>query len=184
MLNFLYEFLPIVLFFVAFKLYGIYVATVVGIVATGLQLIITTLWKKRIDKKQLLTLIIFAVFGGMTLYFHNPIFVKWKPSIIFWIFGTILLLSHFVGKKTLMQRLLEKMLEGKGSSLPSYVWLRLNLAWALFFLTLGSVNIFIAYTYSTEAWVNFKLYGILGLLFLFSFLQAFYLSRYMSEEQK
>lgn len=183
MLNFLYEFLPVVLFFIAFKFYGIYVATVVGIAVTAIQLGLTLIWQKRIDKKQLITLIVFAIFGGMTLYFHNPIFVKWKPTIIFWIFGVVLLLSQFIGKKPLMQRMLEKMLEGKADSLPRKVWSCLNLSWTLFFISLGTVNIYIAYTYSTETWVNFKLYGILGLLFLFSFLQALYLARYMSDEK-
>lgn len=181
MLNFLYEFLPVVLFFVAFKFYGIYVATVVGIAVTALQFLFSMLIFKRFDKKQLITLLIFLLFGGMTLYFHNPIFVKWKPSVVFWLFGVVLLFSQFIGKKPLMQRMLEAMLEGKNATLPTFVWKRLNIAWAVFFLVLGTVNIYIAYTVSTETWVNFKLYGILGLLFLFSFFQAMYLSRYISE---
>jgi len=117
------------------------------------------------------------VFGGLTLYFHNPIFVKWKPSIIFWIFGTVFLLSHFIGKKVIIQRMMENMLEDK--KLPDVVWKRMNIYWAAFFLTLGTVNIFIAYHFSTETWVNFKFYGILGFLILFSVLQALYLARYM-----
>jgi intracellular septation protein len=165
---------------VAFKYYGIYVATGVGIAVTALQFGITLLWQKRFDKKQLITLIVFLVFGGMTLYFHNPIFVKWKPSIVFWIFGLVLLISHFFGKKPIMQRMLETMLDGK-ATFPDFIWKRLNLAWMVFFIALGTVNIFVAYSFSTEAWVNFKLYGILGLLFLFSFLQAIYLSKYMTE---
>lgn len=177
MLNLFYDFIPVLLFFVAFKLYGIYVATVVGIVATALQVVITTLWKKKLDRKQLVTLFVFVVFGGMTLYFHNPIFVKWKPSIIFWIFGTVLLLSHFIGKKVIIQRMMENMLEGK--KLPQPVWKRMNLSWAIFFLTLGTVNIFIAYHFSTDSWVNFKFYGILGSLITFSVVQALFLSRYI-----
>lgn len=180
MLNFLYEFLPILLFFIAFKLYDFYVATMVGIGVSAFQLIFTSIWKKRIDRKQLFTLVIFIIFGGMTLYFHQPIFLKWKPSIIFWIFGVILLISQFIGQKNVMQRLLEKTLEDK-AALPDKVWSRLNLAWAVFFITLGTLNIYIAYTFSTETWVNFKLYGILGLLFTFSFLQALYLSRYVKD---
>jgi intracellular septation protein len=180
MLNFLYELLPVLLFFIAFKFYGIYVATTVGIVISFVQLILSTILFKRLDKKQLVTLIIFVIFGGMTLYFHNPIFVKWKPSIVFWIFGIVLFFSHFIGKKTLMQRMLEAMLEGK-ATLPDFVWTRLNIAWTLFFITMGTINIYVAYTFTTETWVNFKLYGIMGLLLVFSFLQAFYLARYMSE---
>ncbi|SRR5579883_560180 len=182
MLNFLYEFCPVLLFFIAFKFYGIYVATAVGIIISALQLLLTTVWKKRLDRKQLITLIVFVFFGGMTLYFHNPIFVKWKPTVVFWIFGLILLGSQFIGKKPLMQRMMENMLDEKGS-LPLKVWKRLNLAWTVFFLFLGSINIYIAYTFSTETWVNFKLYGILGLLFLFSIFQALYLARYLSVEK-
>lgn len=178
MLNLFYDFIPVILFFVSFKLYGIYVATVVGILATALQVIITTALKKKADRQQLFTLAVFIIFGGMTLYFHNPIFVKWKPSIIFWIFGSILLLSHFIGKKVIIQRMMENMLDGK--ILPAMVWKRLNFAWALFFLVLGTINIYIAYHFSTDAWVNFKLYGILGSLLIFSVMQAVCLTRYLA----
>ncbi|HSW68576.1 MAG TPA: septation protein A [Gammaproteobacteria bacterium] len=177
MMNVFYDFIPVLLFFIAFKLYGIYVATVVGIVTTALQVIITTIWKRKLNRQQFFTLIVFIVFGGMTLYFHNPIFVKWKPSIIFWIFGMIFLLSHFVGKKVVLQRLMENMLEGK--QLPASVWKRMNLSWAFFFLLLGTINIWIAYYFSTDTWVNFKFYGILGLLIVFSVLQAICLTRYL-----
>lgn len=181
MFNLFYDFIPVLLFFFAFKLYGIYVATVVGIVATGVQVVVTSIWKKKVDRKQLVTLLVFLIFGGMTLYFHNPIFVKWKPSIIFWIFGIVLLLSHFFGKKVIIQRMMENLLEGR--QLPVNVWKRMNFSWALFFLILGTVNIFIAYHFSTDTWVNFKFYGILGLLILFSILQAICLTRYLSEPQ-
>jgi len=106
--------------------------------------------------------------------------VQWKPSIVFWIFGIVLLASHFVGKKPLMQRMLEPALEGKAMMQDS-VWKKLNSAWAVFFLLLGTINIYVAYNYSTETWVNFKLYGILGLLLGFSVLQALCLSRYMAD---
>ncbi len=178
MLNVFYDFVPVLLFFIAFKWYGIYVATTVGIVATALQVLLTTIWKKKIDKKQLVTLFIFVVFGGMTLYFHNPIFVKWKPSIIFWLFGVVLLGSHFIGKKVIMQRMMEPVLEDK--KLPEQVWKRMNFSWALFFLLLGTINIVIAYHFSTDTWVNFKFYGILGSLILFSVLQAVCLAKYVA----
>jgi len=184
----IYDFIPVLLFFFAFKFYGIYAATVVGIVATLLQVIVTR-WKKGIfDKQQLLTLIIFIIFGGMTLYFHNPIFVKWKPTILFWIFGSAFLLSHFFGKKPLIQRMLESVLESK-QALPSHMiipavfWKKLNIAWGGFFIALGLTNILVAYYFSTDAWVNFKLYGTMGLLLLFSFIQAVWLSRYLSENK-
>ncbi len=176
MINLFYDFIPVLLFFIAFKWYGIYVATVVGIVATALQVVVTRLWKKSFDRKQLITLGIFLLFGGMTLYFHNPIFVKWKPTVIFWVFGGVLLLSQFIGKKPLVQRMMEGMLEGDNKKPPELVWKKINFAWAVFFIALGAVNIFIAYHFSTDVWVNFKFYGILGLLFAFSFVQAMYLA--------
>lgn len=183
MLNFLYEFIPVLLFFGAFKFYGIYVATLVGIIATALQVAITGIWQRRIDKKQLITLGVFIFFGGLTLYFHNPIFVKWKPTIIFWLFGFILLANHFVGKKKILQKMMESVMQDQ-QPIASAVWQKMNLAWAVFFISLGSLNLFVAYHFSTEAWVNFKFYGIMSLLILFSFTQALYLSRYMTTESK
>lgn len=180
MLHFFYDFFPVLLFFFAFKFYGIYVATVVGIIATALQVVVTYGWKKKVDKQQLITLIIFTIFGSMTLYFHNPLFVKWKPTIVFWIFGLVMLGSQFIGEKTLVQRMFEHLLKTK-TTVPSVVWKRLNIAWVLFFIAMGSLNLYIAYQYSTDTWVNFKFYGIMGLFFAFSMAQALCLSRYISD---
>jgi intracellular septation protein len=115
-------------------------------------------------------------------YFHDPLFVKWKPTVIYWIFSVVLLLSQFIGKKPIMQRLLEKMMEGN-ALIPDGVWRKLNAAWMVFFAILGGVNLYVAYNFSTDAWVNFKLYGTLGALIGFSVLQAIYLARYMSESK-
>ena len=184
MQNIIIDFVPVLLFFMAFKIYGIYVATTVGIVATALQVIVTRLIRRRFDKQQVVTLVIFVLFGGMTLYFHNPIFVKWKPSIIFWVFGIVFFCSQFIGVKPLAQRMLEGMLEGQATAVPKVVWTRLNMAWTVFFLLLGTVNIYIAYTYSTDTWVNFKVYGIMTCLLVFSFIQAMCLTRYLSSDDK
>jgi intracellular septation protein len=181
MFNLIYDFLIIFLFFIAFKLYGIYVATMVGIFGTATQVIIHRLWKGSFDKKQLFVLSIFMIFGGLTLYFHNPIFVKWKPSIVFWIFGVGIIFSHFMTKQPIMQRLMGSVLEDK-VLIPLHVWKKLNLAWGIFFLILGVINIFVAYQYTTEIWVNFKLYGILGSLFLFAVGQSVYLARYLEQK--
>lgn len=180
MLHFFYDFFPVLLFFLAFKFYGIYVATVVGIVTTGLQVIVTYFWKKKFDKQQVLTLIVFTIFGSMTLYFHNPLFVKWKPTVMFWIFGIVVLISQFIGKKTIVERLFETALKGK-ANVPMPVWKRLNFAWFIFFSLLGTLNLYIAYQYSTDIWVNFKFYGIMGLMMLFMLGQVFCLARYFSE---
>jgi intracellular septation protein len=182
MQSFIIDFIPVLLFLLAFKIYGIYVATTVGIVATAIQVIITRIVRKKFDKQQLITLVVFAVFGGMTLYFHNPTFVKWKPSIVFWIFGGAFIISQFIGKKPIIQAMLEKVVDAEmKSQVPDIVWRRLNMAWGIFFLILGTVNIYVAYTFSTDTWVNFKVFGILGLIMVFSFVQAFCLARYLSD---
>ena len=178
MLTLFYDFFIVLLFFAAFKFYGIYVATTIGIVGSILQVIATRLWRKKFDNKQLLVMVIFLVFGGMTLYFHDPIFVKWKPTIIFSIFGAVFFISHFLGKQLMVERMMGPMVEGK-QVVPKAVWRRLNVAWALFFFGLGAVNIFIAYHFSTETWVNFKFYGIFSAMLLFGFAQAFVLARYL-----
>lgn len=175
----LYEVLPAFLFFMAFKFYDIYVATIVGIVSALLQVIITYLCSKKWDKKQVAILGIFSFFGGMTLYFHDPIFVKWKPTIVFWIFSLVILGSCFT-HKPLIQRLMENMIEEKGkAAVPNTVWKKLNVIWLIFFMVLGSLNLYIAYNLSNDAWVNFKFYGITSALLLFSVFQAIYLMRYM-----
>lgn len=175
-----YDILPVFLFFIAFKLYDIYVATVVGIVATATQVIVTRLWKGTWDRKQVITCGVFVIFGGMTLYFHNPIFVKWKPSIIFWVFSLVLLFSHFFMKKPMMQSMMESALDGK-ANIPKKVWLRVNALWTICFIVLGCVNLYIAYNFSNDAWVNFKFYGITSALFVISILQAVFLMRYITE---
>jgi intracellular septation protein len=182
-MHLLYEILPVFLFFIAFKWYGIYVATVVGIVTTFIQVVLTRVWKKQWDRKQLITLGVFSLFGGMTLYFHDPIFVKWKPTIVFWIFALAIVGSQLFTQKPLIQRLMESMVQDK-ASVPTIVWKKLNLFWAIFFATLGGINLYVAYQLSNDAWVNFKFYGITSALLVFSFVQAAYLMRYVSEPIK
>lgn len=178
-----YEFIPVLLFFLAFKFYNIYVATIVGIVTTFLQVFITRIWLKKWDRKQLITLSVFVLFGGMTLYFHNPIFVKWKPTIVFWIFALVIFASQLFTAKPMMQRLMENVLEEK-AIIPAYAWKRMNAMWAFFFLALGGLNLYIAYHFNNDTWVNFKFYGITGALLLFSVLQACYLMRHTTEVKK
>lgn len=178
-----YEVFPVFLFFLAFKFYDIYVATIVGILATFLQVIFTRLWSNKWDRKQLITLSVFVIFGSMTLYFHNPIFIKWKPTIVFWIFALVIIGSQLFTQKPLMQRLMEKFLEEK-AHVPLQIWKRMNGIWAVFFLGLGALNLYIAYHFSNDAWVNFKFYGITSAFFLFSLFQAFYLMRYITETKK
>lgn len=181
MLNIIYEFSLIIVFFLAFKFYDIYVATATIMVGAVLQLFATRFYKGHFEKKQVIVLAVLFLFGGMTLYFHDPIFIKWKPTIIFWILGMVFLGSQFMGAKTLTQRMLAHAFEEK-SIVPQAIWKRLNLAWAVFFLLLGTANVFVAYYFSTNAWVNFKLYGIFSALFLFGLAQSIFLTRYLSTE--
>ncbi len=181
-MQFLYEIFPVFLFFMAFKWYGIYTATKVGIIATFLQAVINRLYAGQWDKKQVVTFLVFVLFGGMTLYFHDPIFVKWKPTIVFWIFSLVILFTQVFTQKPLMQRLMEKMLEGK-AVIPLNIWQRINLIWAFFFIVLGGINLYIAYRFDNDIWVNFKFYGITSAMIVLSIAQALYLTRYMSEEK-
>lgn len=182
MTGMVFDFLLVVIFFVAFKMYDIYVATSVIIVGALFQVIITRLVHGKFDRKQLIILSLLLVFGGMTLYFHDPIFIKWKPTVVFWMLGIVFLLSHFFGKEPLTQRIMKHTVEGK-AVIPRHIWKKLNLAWSIFFLLLGSVNVFFAYYFSTDAWVNFKLYGVLGAFILFGVAQSVLLARYMTVEK-
>lgn len=169
----LFDFFPIVLFFIAYKLYGIYAATVVAIIASFLQVGLFWFKHRRFETTHLLTLGLIVIFGGATLLLQDEMFIKWKPSVLNWLLGLVFLGSHFVGKQTLTQRML-----GGNISLPTHGWARLNLSWSAFFILLGFINLYVVYNFDTDTWVNFKLFGMLGLTFLFIVLQAIYLSRH------
>lgn len=172
----LYDFFPIVLFFVTFKLFGIYTATAVAIAASIAQVVVYRLKHQCFEKIQVFSLIIIVVLGGATLFFHNPWFFKWKPTGIYWLSSLIFLGSSFIGKKSIIQKMMEANI-----NLPSKIWYRLNNAWGLFFILLGGLNLYVAYNYDTDVWVNFKLFGGTGLTLMFVFLQAIYLSRHVIE---
>lgn len=178
----LYEILPVFLFFLAFKFYDIYVATVVGIISTVVQVIATRAVTGAWDRKQVITMAIFILFGGMTLYFHDPIFVKWKPTIVFWIFAVAIIFTQIFTKKPMMQRMMEGAMQQSGT-VPSQVWKRINIMWAIFFAVMGTINLYVAYSFSNAVWVNFKFYGITSALLLVSIIQALYLVRFMTEKE-
>lgn len=182
-MKFIYEIFPIVLFFLAFKFYGIYFATYVGIFATLLQVLLTRAYSGRFDNTQLFTFGTFVLFGGLTIYLHDPIFVKWKPTIIFWVFGLMILSSQLFMKKSLTQHLMDKMFKDK-SILPDRIWNNLNLMWAIYFIALGTVNLYFAYYFSTDAWVNFKFYGITGGMIIVGIIQAIYVKKIMKKNIK
>ena len=174
----LYDFFPIIIFFIAFKLGGIYVATTSAIVISLIQVVTYWFKHRRFEKMQLTTLIIIVILGGATLLFHKEIFIKWKVSVINWLFAAAFLASQWIGKKNLVQRMLEEKIR-----LSEKVWCRLNLFWVIYFFVLGWVNLYVVYHFSTNTWVNFKLFGILGLTLVFVVLQAIYLARQVKDEQ-
>jgi len=175
-MKFLFDFFPVLLFFVAFKAYDIYVATAVAIAASMVQVGWYWLQYRRFEKMHIVTLTLITVMGGATLVLHDETFIMWKPSILNWVFAIAFVGSQFIGKKPIIQRMME------GSvSLPEHIWNRLSYAWALFFIFLGVVNLYVAYNYDLDTWVNFKLFGLTGLSFVFIILQAFYIGKYMQE---
>jgi intracellular septation protein len=175
-MKFLTDLLPIILFFIAFKFYGIYTATAVAIAASLLQVAYCYFVNKKVDNMQWITLALIVVLGGATLFLHNELFIKWKPTAIEWAFALAFLLSQWIGEKPLTQRMLEA-----NVTLPAYFWRRLNLSWALFFFVMGALNIYVLYHFSTNAWVNFKLFGLMGCTLLFVIGQAFFISKYFND---
>ncbi|MGR8934434.1 MAG: septation protein A [Gammaproteobacteria bacterium] len=175
----LFDFFPIILFFAAFKIYGIFVATAVAIAATLVQVTYSWIKHRKVDTMQWITLFLIVVMGGLTLYFQDEQFIKWKPTVINWLFGTAFLGSQFIGRKPFVERMMSANMQ-----LPAPVWKRLNLSWALFFFSLGLANLFVIYHFDTETWVNFKLFGMLGLTLAFVILQAVFLSKYIPETEE
>lgn len=168
----LFDFFPIVLFFVFFKFSGIYTATIVSIVAVVIQVAIVWIKNRRVDTSYKITLFCMLILGGSTLFFHNPLFIKLKPTIIYWISAIVLIISSSIGKSNLVEKLM-----GKNIVLSPLIWKRMNFSWAGFLLLMGTANLYVAYSYNTDIWVNFKFFGGLGLTVLFVLIQAVYLSR-------
>jgi len=177
-MKFLFDLFPVVLFFVAFKLFDIYTATAVAIAASIAQ-IGWLKWKRRkVDTMMWVTLAIIVVFGGATLVLHDETFIKWKPTVLYWLFGAVLGGAQLVFHKNLIRTMLAEQVR-----LPEPVWTRLNWSWAAFFVFMGAANLYVAFSFSTDTWVNFKLFGGMGLMLLFVVLQAAFLARHMEEKQ-
>ena len=175
----LFEFIPIILFFVAYKLYDIYIATAVIIVATICQVTYTWFRHGKVETMQWITLGLILVFGGATIYLQDEQFIKWKLSIIEWLFGIAFLGSQFIGKKPFIERMMSNAL-----TLPSFVWRRLNMMWAFFFIAVGFINVYVIFNFDTDRWVEFKTFGVPGLMVIFIFLQMVYLYKYMPETEE
>ncbi|MDD3354886.1 septation protein A [Zoogloea sp.] len=178
-MKFIFDLFPILLFFAAYKLSGIFMATAVAMAATVAQIAWVWFRHRQVDTMLWVSLIIVTLFGGATLLFQNPTFIKWKPTVLYWFFAGALLFSALALRKNLIRKLMEAQLR-----LPDAVWSRLNLAWTAFFAGMGFLNLFVAYNFSEDAWVNFKLFGGMGLMLVFVLAQGMLLSRYIEEEPK
>lgn len=174
----LFDMFPVILFFVAYKAADIFVATGVAIAASVAQIAWLKLRRRPVENMQWVSLGIIVVFGGMTLVFHDETFIKWKPTVLYALFAIALLVGRYAMGRNLIHAMM-----GSQVRLPAPVWDRLNVAWVLFFVLLGALNLFFAYRFSTDVWVNFKLFGSLGLTVLFVIAQAFYFSRHVLEEE-
>lgn len=178
-MNQLLDFFPIILFFAAFKLYDIFVATGVMIVATVLQVSYTWLRYKKVESMQLVTLALVLVLGGATILLHDEQLIKWKLSIVEWLFGIAFIASQFIGEKTFYERMMSKVLE-----LPAAIARRMNALWGCFFLTVGFVNLYVMFHFNTEQWVYFKTFGVPGAMLVFIVLQMVYLYKYIPDTKE
>lgn len=172
-MKFLFDYLPIIVFFIAYKYANIYLATALTMITSVLQVVTLWLLHRRFEKFHLITMAFVVILGSFTLLLHNPIFIQWKPTIVYWIFSAVLIGSQMIGSKSLVHRMLDEKI-----ALPLKVWQRLNTSWAIFFAGLGALNLYVVYHFSTNAWVNFKLFGTLLLLLTFILLQALYISKH------
>ena len=167
---------PVCVFFIAYQWYSIYIATAVLMAAVGVHSLLTWWRERRLTPMQWLTLGLVVLFGGATLILHEPRFIQWKPTLLQWLMALAFAGSHFIGKKPLIRRLLDAQVV-----LPSAVWTRLSLSWIGFFLFSGAANLWVAYHFDEATWVSFKLFGLLGMTFLFILLQGIWLARHVSD---
>jgi len=215
-MKFLADFFPVLLFFVAYKMYNIYVATAVAIAASVIQVGANWFRHRKLEKMHIITLILLVVFGGLTIVLQDRAFIMWKPSIVNWLFAAVFLGSHFIGDKPVVQRMMSHAID-----IPDRIWSRLNQMWVLFFIAVGVANLYVANRFFVvetelralsganevniddcagnftdqalslclkavqreETWVNFKLFGMMGLTIVFVLLQAFYMARHVKDEE-
>lgn len=204
-MKFLFDLLPVIIFFAVFKwgeghadsaqaLIGHYfsnlvsggavtasqapilLATVVMIVVSVAQIGYLLSRGRKVDPMLWVSLLIVGVFGGATIYFHNENFIKWKPTVLYWCFGAALLGGQIFMRKNLIRSMMEQQIK-----LPDTIWQRLNLAWSAFFIAMGFLNLYVAFNFPTATWVNFKLFGGMGLMFAFIIAQSMVLSKYMKD---
>jgi len=181
----LFDFFPVIVFYVAYtigkrfvgEVQGMIIATALLIAATCIQVGVTWLRKRKVEKMHIVVLVLAIVFGGATIYFHDPAYLVWKVSLANWLFAVAFLASHFIGDSPLVKHMMQHAIE-----LPEVIWTRLSYMWIVFFISVGIINLIVARSVSFDAWVNFKLFGMLGLTFVFVILQSFYLARHAREK--
>lgn len=168
----LFDLLPVIAFFVAYKLWGIFVATAVLIVGVLTQTAVSWIRHRKVSPMLLTSAVLVLIFGGLTLWVRDPAFIKWKPSIVNWLFAAAFLVSQYLRGPTIIQRML-----GENVTLEPADWRRLNLMWVGFFLVAGALNLYVAYRFDEATWVNFKLFGLMGLTLAFALLQGVWIAR-------
>ncbi len=171
-----FDLLPVILFFIGFKYYGIFTATAIAIGATLAMIIYSKVRHGTVEKMLWINGIVITVLGGVTLLLHDQTYIMWKPTVLYWLLAAVLLIANLFFKRNFIQQMMGKMLNP-----PQSTWNKLNLIWVIFLILLGFLNLFVAFNYSLDAWVNFKLFGVTGLLFLFMIVQTIVLRKYLIE---
>ncbi|MEZ9398669.1 septation protein A [Vibrio splendidus] len=171
------DFIPLIIFFALYKMYDIYTATGALIVASAVQIVLTYIIYKKVEKMQIITFLMVAVFGGMTIFLHDDNFIKWKVTIVYALFAIGLTVSHLMGKSAIKGML------GKEISLPETVWGKINWAWTLFFTLCAILNVYVAFNLPLDVWVNFKVFGLLIATFAFTLLTGVYIYKHLPKDQ-
>lgn len=167
----LLDFFPLVVFFVFYKIYDIFVSSAALVLATVFSLIFTWIKYRKIEKMALISALIVVIFGSLTFAFQNDHFIKWKVTVIYILFSIILLVNQLILKKSIIK----KILIGKVFILTDRIWLKLDLSWALFFLICGIINLYVAFWFPQEIWINFKVFGLTFITLLFSIITSIYI---------
>lgn len=180
MKKFLFDLFPLILFFLAYRFADIYAATAVAMTAAIAQIIWLRVTGRPIEGMHWINLSVIVIFGGATLWLHSDVFIKWKPTVLYWMFGGALLGARVLFGRNLIRRLLGKQIE-----LPDAAWERLNLSWAVFFVAAGAINLYVAFSgqFTESQWVNFKVFGLMGLLIAFVIVQSLWLGKHMQQPQ-
>ncbi|MDH5979060.1 septation protein A [Vibrio splendidus] len=171
------DFIPLIIFFALYKMYDIYTATGALIVASAVQIVLTYVIYKKVEKMQIITFLMVAVFGGMTIFLHDDNFIKWKVTIVYALFAIGLTVSHIMGKSAIKGML------GKEITLPEAVWSKINWAWTLFFILCAILNVYVAFSLPLDVWVNFKVFGLLIATFAFTLLTGVYIYKHLPKDQ-